>query len=193
MEKKIWVSSDFHFGHNKPFLYEPRGFTSIEEHDHALIENWNSVVGAEDEAYVLGDIMLNDNERGLHHLRQLKGHLHIICGNHDTDARRALYSTSPNVVEVTDAGYLKAGKYRFFLCHYPTKVGNFDDAIASKKFYSLCGHAHTSERFLDFSELKSYHVELDAHDMYPVSLDTIISDISSYRPQFSRKHYGGLF
>lgn len=36
---KIWFTSDLHFGHNKSFLYEPRGFNSIEEHDATIIKN----------------------------------------------------------------------------------------------------------------------------------------------------------
>ena len=37
----VWFTSDLHLGHNKPFLYEPRGFKNIQEHDNAIIENWN--------------------------------------------------------------------------------------------------------------------------------------------------------
>ena len=51
----IYLSSDFHFGHQKSFIYEPRGFSSIEEHDKKIIENWNSIVNPEDEVYCLGD------------------------------------------------------------------------------------------------------------------------------------------
>ena len=27
----VWITSDTHFCHSKPFLYEPRGFSSVEE------------------------------------------------------------------------------------------------------------------------------------------------------------------
>ena len=46
---KIWFTSDMHFGHQKSFLWEPRGFNSSEEHDKQIIKNWNSVVGNDDE------------------------------------------------------------------------------------------------------------------------------------------------
>ena len=64
MEKKIWFTSDTHFGHDKEFLYGPRGFASIGQHDWEIIRNWNSVVGPDDEVYHLGDMMLIDNEKG---------------------------------------------------------------------------------------------------------------------------------
>ena len=35
----IYLTSDTHFCHNKDFLYEPRGFQSIEEHDEAIVKN----------------------------------------------------------------------------------------------------------------------------------------------------------
>ena len=41
MENNIWFTSDLHFCHDKEFLYKPRGFNSIEEHDTAIIQNWN--------------------------------------------------------------------------------------------------------------------------------------------------------
>ena len=60
-----YITSDLHLGHNQPFVYEPRGFSSIEEHDAAIIENINKVVGENDTLYILGDLMLNDNESKL--------------------------------------------------------------------------------------------------------------------------------
>ena len=38
---RIFVTSDLHFGHDRGFLYEPRGFSNIEDHDEAVIANWN--------------------------------------------------------------------------------------------------------------------------------------------------------
>ena len=87
LERKIWFTSDTHFGHKKEFLFGPRGFTSSEEHDAAIIEKWNSMIDPCDEVYHLGDIMLGDNEYGIKCLEQLNGRIHIIIGNHDTDTR----------------------------------------------------------------------------------------------------------
>lgn len=32
---KIFLTSDLHFGHQREFLYGPRGFNTIQEHDEA--------------------------------------------------------------------------------------------------------------------------------------------------------------
>ena len=87
----IYFSSDLHFNHNKDFLYKPRGFDSIDAMNMAVVSNWNSVVTNEDDVYILGDLMLGDNEAGISLLKMLNGKLHIILGNHDTESRRELY------------------------------------------------------------------------------------------------------
>ena len=61
----IFVTSDLHFCHDRDFLYEPRGFKSVHEMNEAIVKNWNSIIQPEDDVYVLGDLMLNDNDRGL--------------------------------------------------------------------------------------------------------------------------------
>ena len=48
---KIYLASDWHFNHNKPFIYEPRGFTNIEEMNEAIIKRHNSVVDDDDDVY----------------------------------------------------------------------------------------------------------------------------------------------
>lgn len=174
----IYVTSDTHFGHSKNFLYEPRGFKNIYDHDNTIIKNWNKIVQPEDDVYLLGDVMLNDNDYGLSCLKQLKGQIHIIRGNHCTDARIALYKECWNVVEVCDAKWLKIGKQSFFLSHYPCLTDNHDDGKPlNRRVISLCGHIHTSDKWYDWNNGLIYHVEMDAHNCTPVSAEQIINDI----------------
>ena len=109
--KMIYFTSDTHFCHNKPFLYEPRGFKSIEEHDETIVKNWNSIIKPEDEVYHLGDVMLINNEKGIEYLKSLNGKIHLILGNHCTDTRIELYKTCPNIISIDYAKEIKIGKY----------------------------------------------------------------------------------
>ena len=171
----IYVTSDLHFGHDKDFLYLPRKFNSIAEHDAGIIANWNSVVQPEDTVYVLGDIMLNDNEQGIECLRQLRGYIKIVLGNHDTPTRIAQYETLPNIKVLGYADVIKYKKYTFYLSHYPTITSNYDlDKPLKARVVNLCGHSHTPFPFEDIDRGLIYHVVLDAHDCRPVSLDTVI-------------------
>ena len=179
---KIWLTSDWHFNHNKPFVYEPRGFTNIEEMNEAIIKRHNSVVDYDDDVYCLGDCMLGDNELGLKCIKSLKGKIHIIRGNHCTNVRNELYKTCYNVVEVLGyANILKYGGYHFYLSHYPTLTSNYDiDKPLKRRMISLCGHTHTKDKFQDMNKGLIFHVELDAHNCYPILLDDIIEDIQSF-------------
>lgn len=174
----IYITSDTHFGHSKNFIYEPRGFKNIYDHDNAIIKNWNEIVQPEDDIYLLGDVMLNDNDYGLSCLKQLKGQIHIIRGNHCTNARIELYKTYPNVIEVCDAKWLKIGKQSFFLSHYPCLTDNHDDGKPlNKKVINLCGHIHTPDKWHDWNNGLIYHVEMDAHGCQVVNIEQIINDI----------------
>lgn len=179
-ESRIFVTSDLHFGHIKDFLWRPRGFNSIIEHDNEIIRRWNSVVNENDVVYILGDLVMNDNQHGLSCLRQLNGELRIIRGNHDSDARWELYSELPNVKLLGWAHMIKYKKYRFYLSHYPTLCSNYDDNNSLKtKIINLCGHSHTQNAFADWDKGVIYHCELDAHCCCPVSLDDIIEEVKS--------------
>lgn len=176
---KIFLTSDTHFGHNREFLWGPRGFRSIWEHDEAIIANWNSVVGPEDDVYVLGDLMLGDNKHGVECVERLNGTIHLIRGNHDTDTRwDCVYPAIRNIYEFCGyATIIKYKKFHFYLSHFPTLTNNYDDKELYKKLINLCGHSHTKDPYCDQNKGIIYHVELDAHQNCPILLDNIISDI----------------
>lgn len=178
MSGRIFVTSDPHFCHAKEFLYGPRGFDSVEEMNRQLVINWNQTVAPDDVVWVLGDLMLNDNARGIELIKQLNGELHIILGNHDTDVRELLYAECYNVAEVVLAARFRYNGYNFYLSHYPTicTCGDIDKPLRNKVI-NLCGHSHTSNKWADWSKGAIYHCELDAHNNKPVALDDIIKDL----------------
>ena len=188
MEKKYWFVSDTHFGHIKDFLWSPRGFNSIQEHDEAIIRNWNEIINPEDEVYHLGDVMLNDNEHGLECIKKLNGKIHILIGNHDTDTRIELYKTCPNIVSIDCAKEIKIGKYYFWLCHYPTITANYDDDKPwAKHLINIYGHTHQQSKFYNDNPYM-YCVCLDAHDNYPVSLKQILEDVQNKKMEMDRNN-----
>ena len=177
----IYITSDLHFGHDKPFIYGDRGFENIEEHDRALVDNWNSIVSDKDTVYVLGDIMLKDNDNGIRCWNMLKGSKMIVIGNHDSDIRIGLLGRCDNTMILGYAYLLKHAGRNLFLCHYPAITKNFDDDRQSgKRVYCVCGHVHTRDRFCDMDKGSIYHVEPECHGNMPVSIDEVIRDIEEY-------------
>jgi calcineurin-like phosphoesterase family protein len=173
--RKIWLSSDFHFCHDREFIYKPRGFGSVKEMNAAIIENWNKKVNNEDIAFILGDIMLNDNAKGVQLLKSLRGHLIIITGNHDTAARIDLYKQCWNVEGVVDALAVDYKKHHFFLSHYPSFTGNLEKEALSQMVINLYGHTHQKSNFYNDIPFM-YHIGVDSHNCAPVLLDNIINE-----------------
>lgn len=182
---KMWITSDLHIGHDREFVYKSRGFASIEEHDEALVRNWNELVDPEDTVYVLGDVMLKHNLQddnfsyGLSVLRRLNGKLIIIRGNHDSEGKMERYRTCENVVSVGDAAlyvnYPEVGRRHFYLSHYPTLIESRKKPMKTA-LINLFGHTHQEEKFYH-NHPYMYCVCLDAHDMKPVLFDTVIEEI----------------
>ena len=171
---RIFLTSDTHFGHDREFLFGPRGFKSIADHDVSVIKNWNSVVGPDDIVYHLGDVMLNDNDHGIECLKQLNGQIKIIPGNHDTDRRLALYAELDNVEVLPVAIMLKYKKYNFYLSHHPTLTSNLEKApYLRMHLINLFGHTHQQKEF--FNDIPfMFHVGMDSNNCTPVLLDDAI-------------------
>ncbi len=171
---KIFLTSDTHFGHDREFLWGPRGFTNSQEHDEAVIKNWNETVGPDDIVYHLGDLMLGDNAHGIECVKRLNGHIKLIRGNHDTDARWKLYGTLPNVELIGWADVFKYKKYNFYLSHHPTLTSNLEKAPHLRMhLINLYGHTHQMGKFYQDMPYM-FHVGLDSNDNRPVLLDDAI-------------------
>lgn len=179
-DTQIWFTSDLHLNHDREFLYGPRGFSSVYEMNDYIINMWNSTVDAEDHIYVLGDLMLGNSEAGIRLIKQLKGNIHVVRGNHDSDERMKLYDECYNIVEITEGQFFKYGKFHFYLSHYPCITSNFDDGKGlHARMMNICGHTHTKDKFCDIQKGAIYHVELDAHNNQLVPIETIIEDFKS--------------
>lgn len=174
----LFFTSDWHFCHDKEFIYGPRGFSSVEEMNEEIIRRHNAVVSSDDDVYVLGDLMLcgMDHEKGLRYVRRMNGRLHIICGNHDTPERQECFKALPNVVEVVDAKYITLGGLNFFLCHYPCDTSNLGSVPFNRILFNLHGHTHQQSEF-EFKP-NMLHVGVDSNDCRPLSEFEVIHKIT---------------
>ena len=177
----IYFTSDWHIGHDKEFLWRPRGFNNITEMNEAIIKNCNKILKPEDTLFILGDLALGQNEPQWNQVYYNINcpEIYFITGNHDTANKIKKYTHEYGLTSLGEACTVKLEGYHFFLSHYPTLVGNYDDndRPLNKRLINLCGHSHTKDRFADFDKGLIYHVELDAHDNQIVSLEQIIKDI----------------
>ena len=184
----IWLTSDWHFNHQKEFIYQARGFETPEEMNEKLISLHNYYVRPDDDVYVLGDLILGGAEKledGIRYIERMNGNLHIVRGNHDSEKKWEAYNQLyPKIVELNNSIYLKYGKYNFYLSHFPSMTSNYDnDKPLKQRLINLCGHSHVKYPFQDMA-YGAYHVEVDAHDNCPVLLDDIIKDLKVFYNEF---------
>ena len=84
--RNVFIVSDTHFGHPNIVKFTANGeklrpFENFQEHDEALVANWNSVVKHYDKVYHLGDVCMG--KKSLSILERLNGKKVLIRGNHD--------------------------------------------------------------------------------------------------------------
>jgi calcineurin-like phosphoesterase family protein len=170
----VYVTSDLHLGHDREFIWGARGYKSVEEMNKTQIEKFNSVVTDEDEVWILGDLVLGDIEGGLELLKQLKGKIHVCLGNHDSAKREQAYRDMGWDVQL--CARFKYKKISFYLSHYPTMTHNLDEKELWQVVVNLYGHTHQTSNFYH-DDPWMYHVGVDSHNGYPVSMDQVLEDI----------------
>lgn len=132
--------ADTHFGHKNCLTFDGRPFNDIQQHDEALIRNWNDAVGIDDDVWVLGDISWHNATRTIEIFNELNGTKHLCTGNHDHK-----YLNNKNIrelfVEIVNYKELKLSHDSgIVLCHYP--IPCFNQHYYG--WYHLYGHVHCS-------------------------------------------------
>lgn len=173
----IFFTSDSHFGHERSFITEPRGFSSVEEMNEAIIERWNNVVKPDDIVYHLGDVFLNNNEVGLNCVKRLNGNIFLIFGNHETDVKKELLLNCPNISGGVYAHFIKYNKIGIYLSHYPSLTANYDDKHFSQHVINFHGHTHQQANFMYPNNPFMYHVGVDSHNCAPVNIEEAVAEI----------------
>lgn len=147
--------SDLHFGHKNILSYDNREFPSIEEHDKALIERWNSAVGIDDDVWILGDISWYPATETIEIFNQLNGIKHLCVGNHDKKLLRNK-DVQKLFVEIVDYKELQVdGGFGVVLCHYPIPCYNHH----YNGWVHLYGHVHIS---FEWNMMKQVQYEMRA-------------------------------
>lgn len=171
----IYFTSDWHFNHDKDFIWKKRGYNSVEEMNDDLINKICSTLDEGDELWVLGDLVMGDIDKAAAVLSRIPYSVHFLVGNHDTLRRVNLYDSlgwvnHERAIQVTD------GNWGFYLSHYPTVTMNYDDVKKHHPLINLHGHTHYQNKFYNDNPYM-YNVGVDSQNGYPVSIDKIKADI----------------
>lgn len=196
----IWFTSDQHYGHYNIIKYCNRPFSSVDEMNEAMIENWNKVVQPDDIVYCLGDVSMSFHFIEKHSTR-LVGKKYLVPGNHDYCHSFNSKSKKPENKEKWIKEYEKHGwvvlpeqstlelssSNTANLCHMPYQ-GSTDPTDAYEDKYKkwrptndgkwlICGHIHEKWKIKD----KMINVGVDQWGFTPVSLEEILKIIDGYK------------
>lgn len=107
--------SDLHIHHRNVIRFDNRPFADTDLMNAVLVNNWNERVTEEDHVYVLGDAFWKNEEESLKILKELKGHLHLVRGNHDAVKGRLRFQWE----SIDDYMEINDGDRLVILSHYP--------------------------------------------------------------------------
>ncbi len=182
----IHFTSDTHWGHKNIIKYSNRPFSSVEEMDETLINNWNAVVKPNDIVWHLGDFAFCDYKSFTQILRRLNGTKNVILGNHD----KIIINNWDNLIDsklLNSIQYykeLKADGQMIVLLHYGMRVWN----KSHHGSIHLYGHSHGSLP----PHGKSVDVGVDSKEITseyrPVSLDEVIKYMSKRQGEVVDHH-----
>lgn len=152
MARNLYIA-DTHFGHKNILHYDNRPFTTVEEMNSEMENQWNMAVEPADTVYILGDFCYKGDWLDI--LMRLRGHKVLIRGNHDpknlNDQVAKYFSTVADYMEIKDAGR------DVVLSHYP--IPCFKNHFYGA--YHLYGHVHSS-----FEHNMMEHDKLLMQDLY---------------------------
>jgi len=164
-----WITADTHFGHKNIVKYCNRPFSTIEQMNKTLIDNWNSRVSKKDTVYFLGDFCFGKPEQ---YIAELNGNIIFIKGSHDSKIK------APYIIPLRII--LDGDDKLIVLCHYAMRSWE-------KSHYGswhLFGHHHGNLPPYGLS----FDVGVDCWDYYPISLDEVADKMKTLKPiiDFSR-------
>jgi len=121
----IFLVSDTHFYHKNIINYCKRPFSSVEEMNNFIIQNWNNTVKKDDIVYHLGDFAIGwdksfktKKECYKNLMSKLNGKKYLIRGNHDKETIQ--FYKDIGFIEVYDYFVLDNN----LLIHYPFENKN---------------------------------------------------------------------
>lgn len=156
-----FFTADTHFGDHRTINIQRRPFASVVEMDAALVENWNAVVGVDDEVWHLGDLARRAADVPAL-LARLNGRKHLLRGNNDPDATLA----AAGWASVGDYAEIELDGRRLVMCHYPFRSWNGQHRGA----LNLHGHSHGRLKPMP----RQHDVGVDARGFAPVSLAALL-------------------
>lgn len=186
--QRLYFTSDTHYGHSNICRATTRwseadnltrDFKSLDEMNSVLVDRINDTVGQDDILIHLGDWSFG----GFENIKEFRDrivckNLHLVHGNHDHHIRREKEDIQQIFTSTQDYLHLDVrkpngkliDKFSLICMHYPIASWNgMNDGVIH-----LHGHVHLPPN-LRVNQGKAMDVGVDGNNLYPISLEEIIS------------------
>lgn len=192
----LFFTSDTHFNHANILRFCDRPWNTIEEHDQALIDNWNSVVGPDDTVFHLGDFCFGGYPKWKAIREQLNGHIILIKGNHCdknmTAGVQQLFDYVTYQMRITINGQTVYLNHFPFLCF---AHGNPELYSDNNLFLQCFGHVHSGPMSssddcgrLQYLYPTQYDVGIDNNNYFPISWEELNKKIKQQISNWRLEH-----
>jgi calcineurin-like phosphoesterase family protein len=189
MNKKIYVTSDWHVGHAKSIEYDNRPFNDLKHMHRVLVNNYNASVNKNDICYFLGDIGMYDATEMKKIIKSLNGTKILIKGNHDKKGMQ--YWTSAGFDAVLNIAAITVNKDLVTMSHCPLRgikredVKGMKGAVNGENWHGE--RKHYAYSLPDWGQFHLHgHIHSGPHKSYPYTIDGRQYDIgvvaNNYRP-----------
>lgn len=164
----LFVIGDTHFGHFNIIKHCNRPFSSLEEMDQVLIDNWNKVVKSSDTVIFLGDFAYKVNfSKFVYYTKSVNGIIHFVVGNHDKWSFVERSKRFESINEILDLVVRVKGKDIPFLCsHYPFLSWKAENHGS----IHLHGHSHDQRP----SSSNRFNMSVEQHNYVPINIYDIL-------------------
>jgi len=158
-----FIVADQHFWHKNILWFCKRPFSNIFEMNEEIIRRHNSVVGNDDEVYMLGDFAIGSKEWNKKIFNRLNGKKYLILGNHDGTRKKNL-----------EIGFIDAYR-QLVLPGGILLIHDWKKADINQN-YIIHGHCHTAWKYRRIGNRQFINVGVDVREFRPVLLDSVIKE-----------------
>lgn len=159
---RILIGSDLHLGHANILKFR-EGFSSLEEHNEIIYDNFASAVSKRDTLLLLGDVAFTEYWNSK--IAEINCKKVLVMGNHETDRQVSLKS----LVVTYDKIHALTTRRNCWLSHCPIHPQEFRG-----KQLNIHGHLHTY-KVLDGQEedVRYVNVSVDQTNFKPLDFQEV--------------------
>ena len=160
MRTNTLITSDLHLGHEKAAIH--RGFTTIEEHDEFIIQEYNKQVRPIDTCWIVGDVVFQPS-KNIPMISRLNGIKHLVLGNHE-------HHNICRYIQYFHKIVAFCVYKEFVISHIPIHSSQLDERYHA---VNLHGHIHSHEIQFMHKDNRYFNVNCELHDYHPLYFDDI--------------------